>query len=742
MGWPTCRSDRPPTAWCGRRRARSRCPVLDEAQQAVVDHRGRPAARAGRPGHRQDHHGRRGGGGPHRRGARPRAGARPDLRPPGRRRAARRGSPPAWAAPPRSRWRGPSTPTRSACCAARRRCGASRRRGCCPARSRTWSSATCSRATSRPARPAGRSGCTPALPTRGFAQELRDLVMRAYERGVTADGARAARPAGGPRRLARGGALHAAVRRGDRAAGRRGLRPRRADPGRRRAAGCASPSCSTPSGPPGRSSSSTSCRTPTRPRSSCCGCSPGTVATWWRSATRTSRSTASAGADVDGIRDFPSRFPTAVGRPAPVLRARDLPAVRPGPAGARPAGSPPASAAAVEHRRLRGGRGACRTGRCRSPSCGRRRRRRPRSRPTCARPTCSTACRGPGWRCWCARPPARCRCCAARMLAAGVPVAVARRRGAAHAGAGRPAAAVAAGLRGRRRTRLDEDAAVELVTSALGGADVMALRRLRQALRRAELDAGGGRASGPLLVEALDDPSRAGDPGHQCGAAGASGSPTLLAVARAAAAEPGATAETVLWAGVVAHRARRAVGASQPRGRRRRRGGRPRPGRGRRPLRRRGAVLRPAAGGGAGGLPRPPAGPADPGRGPGPAGAVHRRGAGADRPCEQGLEWDVVCVPAVQEGSWPDLRMRGSFLGSERLVDLLRERESRVPTVVATAATLGRLLEEERRLFYVAVTRARRAAGDRGDQRARGAGAVALPRRARPAAARGGGARR
>ena len=38
----------------------------------------------------------------------------------------------------------------------------------------------------------------------------------------------------------------------------------------------------------------------------------------------------------------------------------------------------------------------------------------------------------------------------------------------------------------------------------------------------------------------------------------------------------------------------------------------------------------------------------------------------------KGLEWDVVCVAGVQEGIWPDLRMRGSFLGSERLVDLLR----------------------------------------------------------------------
>jgi superfamily I DNA/RNA helicase/RecB family exonuclease len=66
----------------------------------------------------------------------------------------------------------------------------------------------------------------------------------------------------------------------------------------------------------------------------------------------------------------------------------------------------------------------------------------------------------------------------------------------------------------------------------------------------------------------------------------------------------------------------------------------------------------------------------------------------------KGLEWDVVCVLGVQEGTWPDLRRRGSLLGTERLVDVLAGR-ARVP------ATLAPQLAEERRLFYVAVTRAR-----------------------------------
>jgi superfamily I DNA/RNA helicase/RecB family exonuclease len=64
----------------------------------------------------------------------------------------------------------------------------------------------------------------------------------------------------------------------------------------------------------------------------------------------------------------------------------------------------------------------------------------------------------------------------------------------------------------------------------------------------------------------------------------------------------------------------------------------------------------------------------------------------------KGLEWDVVVVASVQAEAWPDLRRRGSLLEPDRLgVDGLRE-----------PAPVSALLEEERRLFYVACTRARR----------------------------------
>ena len=68
----------------------------------------------------------------------------------------------------------------------------------------------------------------------------------------------------------------------------------------------------------------------------------------------------------------------------------------------------------------------------------------------------------------------------------------------------------------------------------------------------------------------------------------------------------------------------------------------------------------------------------------------------------KGLEWTVVAVAGVQEGSWPDLRRRGTLLGVEDVVDVAAGREPELLSPVAP------LLDDERRLFYVAVTRARR----------------------------------
>ncbi len=63
----------------------------------------------------------------------------------------------------------------------------------------------------------------------------------------------------------------------------------------------------------------------------------------------------------------------------------------------------------------------------------------------------------------------------------------------------------------------------------------------------------------------------------------------------------------------------------------------------------------------------------------------------------KGLEWRLVVVAGVQEGLWPDLRRRGSLLEADRI-----GRDG-----LAEPLTPGALLSEERRLFYVAATRAR-----------------------------------
>lgn len=63
----------------------------------------------------------------------------------------------------------------------------------------------------------------------------------------------------------------------------------------------------------------------------------------------------------------------------------------------------------------------------------------------------------------------------------------------------------------------------------------------------------------------------------------------------------------------------------------------------------------------------------------------------------KGLEWRFVVVAHVQEEGWPDLRRRSSLLQADRI-----GADGLLPPT-----TLQTLLSEERRLFYVACTRAR-----------------------------------
>lgn len=65
-----------------------------------------------------------------------------------------------------------------------------------------------------------------------------------------------------------------------------------------------------------------------------------------------------------------------------------------------------------------------------------------------------------------------------------------------------------------------------------------------------------------------------------------------------------------------------------------------------------------------------------------------------------GREWRIVVVAGVQEGVWPDLRLRGSVLGSEDLVDVVAQRP------LGFRAAQAAVRYDETRLFLVAVTRA------------------------------------
>ncbi|WP_407940444.1 ATP-dependent helicase [Micromonospora auratinigra] len=265
--------------------------------------------------------------------------------------------------------------------------------------------------------------------------------------------------------------------------------------------------------------------------------------------------------------------------------------------------------------------------------------------------------------------------------------------------------------------RLDEESAVALLHSPLGGADPLAERRLRQGLRALALAAGDRRPSGELIVEALRDPAELAAVERRW-AAPAQAVAQLLETARQAAAAPGGTVEDVLWAvwrdsglaerwaGAIT-RGRTATGEHETAQR----------------WRAEAAdrdldavlVLFDAAARFTDRLPGARTEvfldhvlgqdlPAD------------TLAASADRGeavrlltahAAKGLEWDLVAIAGVQEGVWPDLRLRGSLLGSERLVDVLAGRADGAGVRASLVGQTSALLDEERRLFHVAVSRAR-----------------------------------
>ena len=70
----------------------------------------------------------------------------------------------------------------------------------------------------------------------------------------------------------------------------------------------------------------------------------------------------------------------------------------------------------------------------------------------------------------------------------------------------------------------------------------------------------------------------------------------------------------------------------------------------------------------------------------------------------KGREWKLVVVASVQEGIWPNLRVRGSLLGSERLVE--RDRHPDLAEIELEQVARSAVAEDELRLFYAAISRA------------------------------------
>ncbi|SDQ72323.1 ATP-dependent DNA helicase [Quadrisphaera sp. DSM 44207] len=252
---------------------------------------------------------------------------------------------------------------------------------------------------------------------------------------------------------------------------------------------------------------------------------------------------------------------------------------------------------------------------------------------------------------------------------------------------------------------------LELLAAPVGAADALALRRLRQGLLAVERAGGGARGSDELLVEAVLDPDRCAALPERA-ARPARAVARVLAAGRRAAADPGAGVEAVLWA------LWEATGLAHP-WREQALSGGPAGARADRDLDAVVALFDAAARF----EERSPAAPAqrflehlEAQDVPSDTLAEHSPDDDAvalvTPQGASGREWDVVVVAGLQEGAWPDARLRGALLGAGDLADLLAGRGTGRGTgggtPEAVSAARHQQLDDERRLLLVAVSRARR----------------------------------
>jgi superfamily I DNA/RNA helicase/RecB family exonuclease len=252
---------------------------------------------------------------------------------------------------------------------------------------------------------------------------------------------------------------------------------------------------------------------------------------------------------------------------------------------------------------------------------------------------------------------------------------------------------------GLGRSPLTADVASEILLGPFGGFDRLALRRLRLALRAEELAGGGNRASDELVTEALSAPGRFATIDSRLGR-GADRLATTLAAVRSAAGD-GATIEELLWlvweksglakpwrdqalsAGITASEANRNLDGVLALFTAAKRFVERQPGTG--PTVFLEGVLDAE-------VPEDTLSPqsvADSVLVTTPSGVV-------------GLEFAVVVVAALQEGSWPNLRLRGSLLYPQQLVRAVTGLDD------AHIDERRQVRDDELRMFALAVSRARR----------------------------------
>ncbi|MGM7668818.1 ATP-dependent helicase [Microbacterium sp. A93] len=248
----------------------------------------------------------------------------------------------------------------------------------------------------------------------------------------------------------------------------------------------------------------------------------------------------------------------------------------------------------------------------------------------------------------------------------------------------------------------DLDTALWWAGGRYGGATALHLRQLRQRLLQDERASGGSRPSTELLLAAFEDPAALA--GHPIPGAGVQRIARMVLAGRAAAKDPAATAESVLWAlwdasERPARWEREAVTGTGPAARRADRD--------------LDAVV---------GLFQAAERYVDQFPGASPLAFAEYMEA-QDLPMDSlastssqegsvsvvtpataaGREWDAVIIAGLQDGVWPNTRLRGQLLGATDLADVAQGRTTRTDH----RSRLAEVRQDELRSFATAVSRAR-----------------------------------